>query len=311
MSATDQGATVPGEPGQEQRRAAVGGLCAFSAFGIWALLPVYLKFLVHVPAAEILAHRILWSVVFVGVGVALFRGGAELMAVARSGRLALRLAVAALLVSLNWIVFMTAVAEGYILECSLGYFINPLVNVLLGVVFLRERLTRVQWAAVGLAAAGIVNLAVQLGVLPWISLTLAFLFGFYGLVRKTAPIGAAGGLLAETLFLVPFALAYLGYRHWIGEGAFMAHGWVTDGLLVMAGLVTAVPLILFAAAAKRLRYATVGFFQYIAPTGQFLLAVLVYGETLTDAHLVTFALIWTALALYSMDMFRRKGRAAA
>ncbi|MDA0997401.1 MAG: EamA family transporter RarD, partial [Proteobacteria bacterium] len=226
-----------------------------------------------------------------------------------SCNLAARLALAAVLVSLNWIVFMTAVSNGFILECSLGYFINPLVNVVLGVLFLGERLTPLQWAAVALAMAGIVNLSVGLGVLPWISLTLALLFGFYGLVRKTAPIGAAGGLLAETLFLLPFALAYLGYLQWTGEAAFLAHDWGTDWLLIMAGLVTAVPLILFTAAARRLRYATVGFYQYIAPTGQFALAVLVYGETLTPAHVVTFGLIWAALAIYSVDMFRRRGAA--
>ncbi|MEQ8322623.1 MAG: EamA family transporter RarD [Rhodospirillales bacterium] len=290
------------------RAGLIGGLCALGAFGTWGFLPVYFKYMQEVSPLEILAHRIVWSTLLVGVMLRLLGRWPEIIAILENKRLLLWLCLSSILLSCNWMLFIWAVTNGFMLEGSLGYYINPLVNVLLGVVLLGERLTKAQWLAVALSLGGVTVLAVGLGAFPWIAVSLALLFGFYGYVRKTAPVGAATGLFVETLVVLIPAILYLVYIAWQGTGAMGTISLGYDFLLVFAGVVTAAPLIMFTAAARRLRYATVGFFQYLAPTLQFLLAVLVYGEAFTDTHKITFALIWTALAIYSADTFlgRRK-----
>lgn len=296
-------------PRVPDRDGMLGGLFALGAFGIWGVLPVYFKILDGVPGLEILAHRIVWTVVLVGLGLIVVKRWAEVVVILANRRMMLRLTATATLLSCNWLLFIWAVTNGHMLQGSLGYYINPLVNVVMGVFLLGERLSKPQWFSVGLTTAAVVILTYGVGEVPWIALTLALLFGFYGYIRKTAPVGAAAGLMVETLVLIVPAVLYLLYLAAIGEGAFGTVSFGFDLLLIAAGVFTSVPLIFFAAAARRLRYATVGFFQYIAPTGHFLLAVLVYGEPFTDAHKWTFGLIWFALAIYSMDVWRRRGRA--
>ena len=301
------GTTVP----LPDRAGLIGGLCALGAFGTWGFLPVYFKYMQDVPPQEILAHRIVWSILLVGIMLRVLGRWSEVLTILENKRLLMWLGVSSVLLSCNWTLYIWAVTNGFILQGSLGYYINPLVNVVLGVVLLDERLTRAQWIAVALSLGGAIVMAVGLGAFPWIAVTLALLFGFYGYVRKTLPVGAAPGLFVETLVVLIPAVIYLLYLAWQGDGAMGSVSLSYDFLLFFAGLVTAAPLIMFAAAARRLRYATVGFFQYLAPTLQFLLAVLVYGEAFTDVHKITFALIWMALAIYSVDTFRKRGRAAA
>lgn len=301
---------VPAEPAgtAARREAAIGVALGIGAYLSWGFLPIYLKAVGSVPAPEILAHRILWSLLLVAGVVVLARRGAAVSALLRAPRTIGLLAVTAMLIGINWLTYIWAVNAGHVLETSLGYFINPLVNVALGVIVLGERLRRPQVAAVALAAVGVTILAVAQGSLPWISLVLAFSFGLYGLLRKMAPVDPLTGLLGETALLAPLCLFYLLWLASLGTGSFGASTGI-DVLLVLSGLVTAVPLLMFAAAGKRLRYATIGLLQYIAPTIQFLLAVLLYGEALTAAHLVTFGFIWAGLALYAADALREARRA--
>ncbi len=292
-----------------EREGMIGGLCALGAFGTWGFLPIYFKYMHEVPPFEILAHRIVWSVVLVGLFLLAVGRWKEVPTILANRRMVLWLCVSATLLSCNWLLFIWAVTNGQMLQGSLGYYINPLVNVVLGVLLLGERLTRPQWIAVIISILGVITLGAGLGEFPWIAVTLALLFGFYGYVRKTAPVGAAAGLFVETLVVILPATAYLIYLGYHGQGAFGNVSISYDLLLVFAGAVTAVPLILFSAAARRLRYATVGFFQYLAPTLQFILAVAVYGEAFTDAHKITFALIWLALSIYSFDIWRTRKKA--
>lgn len=277
---------------------------ALSAFVFWGGLPIYFKAVAHIPALEVLAHRVVWSIPILLLFVTFVRGWHGLLAVLRDRRTQGLLIASTLLLSVNWLVFIWAIDQGRVLDVSLGYYINPLVNVALGVVVLRERLGVLSAGAVGLAALGVLNLVITLGALPWVSLTLAVSFGVYGLIRKTVPLGAAQGLLAETVLLLPFAAAYLVILAATGGGVFATVDRTTDGLLLLAGVVTAVPLVAFAAGARRLDYATIGLFQYIAPTGHFLLAVYLYDEPLTRAHTITFALIWLALVIHSIQLVR-------
>lgn len=282
----------------------VGGLYATLAFGFWGFVPLYWKHVAFVPGLEMLAHRIVWAVPVLLALLAL-RGRLgrirEALGNPRHRRL---LALTAALVASNWFVFIYAVTHDHVLDASLGYYLNPLVNVLLGFLFLGERLTRRQIAAVLLAAAGVATLVVAAGVFPWVALFLAGSFGSYGLLRKRAGVEALPGLAVEALLLLPLALGLLVVLSLRGEGAFLERG--AGGALAIAasGLVTALPLLWFTEAARRLRYATVGFFQYLAPTGQFLLAVLVFGERFTTAHAVAFGAIWLAVALYLLDAAR-------
>jgi chloramphenicol-sensitive protein RarD len=210
------------------------------------------------------------------------------------------------MIAINWLVYIFSVVHNRMLESSLGYYINPLVNVFLGVLFLRERLPPLVRLAVAIAAAGVLWLGVTVGRAPWISLTVAFSFGIYGLLRKVAPVGALTGLTVETLLLLPFAAGYLIARLATGRATFLSGNSALDALLVMAGPVTAIPLLLFAAAARRLPLSTLGFLQYLSPTLQFLLAVVVYGEVFDRAKLAAFACIWTALALFAFHSVRRR-----
>ncbi len=282
--------------GRERR---LGVLSALAAFGFWGVIPVYFKALAHVSALELLAQRTFWSVILLLVLIAIGRRWRALRGALAEPRVWLLLAASTSLLALNWLVFIWAITEGRVLETSLGYYINPLVNVLLGVLVLRERLNPWQALAVALAAIGVLNLTFQLGSFPWVSITLAASFGVYGLIRKTIRLNSLEGLFVETALVAPLALAYLAYLGATGTGALGAYDRTTDILLLLSGVVTALPLMAFASAARRLDYSTVGFFQYIAPSGHFLLAVFVYDEAFTGAHLITFALIWTALAIFT------------
>ena len=257
---------------------------------------------------EMLANRVVWSLLFVTGLLTVIRGWPAVLAVFSNRRLVAILTLSAVVISVNWGVFIWAIANDRVLESSLGYFINPLVSVVLGVVVLSERLRPVQWAAVGLAAAGVAYQIVGLGVFPWVALTLAFSFGFYGLIRKMAAVDAFSGLFVETLILSPVALAYLAWLAVTGQAVFGRGEWQLDAWVAASGVITALPLILFVAGAKRIRLSTLGLLQYIVPTGHFVLAVFVYGEPFTSGTLVTFGCIWAALAIYSLDTARREVR---
>jgi chloramphenicol-sensitive protein RarD len=274
---------------------------AVAAYGLWGVFPVYFKAVRTVPAFEVLAHRIIWSAAVLFLLLVLRREMGSVLAAIRDRRTVLTLAVTTCLITFNWVTFIWAVANNYLLQVSLGYFINPLISVLLGMVFLRERLRPWQWASVLLAAGGVAYLAVGLGEFPGIGLLLACSFGLYGLLRKTALVNALDGLMIETALLTPLATAFLAWEMWHGRAVFLAGSVRMDALLLAAGVVTATPLLWFAQAARRLRLSTLGFLQYLAPTGHFLLAVFAYGEPFTSTHLLAFGAIWTALLIYSLD----------
>lgn len=279
----------------------IGVASGLGCFGIWGMFPIYFKLLGHVSALEVLAHRVLWSAVLL-LGLIVAQGQwSALQAQFRNPRRLCFYLLTALLIASNWLLYIWAVQHGRILEASLGYYINPLVNVLLGVLFLHERLNPRQWIAVALAAIGVLVLVVGHGVLPWISLTLAFSFGSYGLLRKKAGHAATLGLCVEALLLVPLALLFLASLAALGGGALGAVNSQTDLLLLAAGPVTVAPLLLFLQATRLLRLSTVGLIQYLTPTLQFLLAVALYREPFTPIHLTAFGCIWLALALYSAD----------
>ena len=268
-----------------------GILYAIAAYGMWGLLPLYWKALQHVPALEILSHRMTWSLGFV-LGLLLVRRRWEWLKTAVSQpRTLLLFTASALLLSVNWFVYIWGVNAGFIVETSLGYFINPLVSVLMGVFFLGEQLRKGQWLAIALAGVGVIYLTVRYGALPWIALTLATSFALYGLIRKTAPLGSLEGLSLETALMFIPALGYLVYLESLGTAAFGHVDGLTTGLLMFAGAATAVPLLFFAAGARRTRLATIGILQYIAPTLQFLIGVLIYHEPFTADRLVGFGFI--------------------
>lgn len=277
---------------------------AVAAYGLWGVAPAYWKALGAVPAPELLAWRVLFSVAVGAALVALARAGPELRSVLRSARHALPILASALLIGVNWFTFIWAVEHDQIVATSLGYYINPLVSVVFGIVFLKERLRPGQAVAFGIAAVGVTRMAGGLGELPWVALVLSFSFALYGLVRKTAPVGPVVGFALEVLILAPLAAAYVAHRT-LGEGtAFPLPDPSHNALLAGAGIVTAAPLLLFNSAAKRLRLATLGFFQYLAPSLALLLAVFAYGEPFTSVHAFTFGCVWLALALYSVDSLR-------
>jgi chloramphenicol-sensitive protein RarD len=296
----------PQIPTDADRSAArLGVLAAGCAYATWGLTPIYFKAMIAVPALEIIAHRVLWSVVLL-LGALLWRGQ-----LGQAGRLAadpakLRLlALTSALVIFNWFLFVWAVNAGRVLDTSLGYFMMPLMYVLLGRFFLHERLSAAQWLAVALAAAGVGLRVIDRGELPWVSLLIALSFGFYGLLRKREPVDSFQGLLVETALALPLALAYLIWLSVAGSGHFGAGELSTSLLLVLAGPITAIPLLLFAIGARRLRLTTMGFLQYIGPTLTFLLAVFIYGEAFSLVQGLAFALIWMGLAVYSTDLLRR------
>lgn len=286
-------------PAAPERLDRTGLLQGLGAYGIWGLLPLFFWLLDGVDAGEVVAMRVLWSVALLGGLILVLRRGPALAAALRNRRAMGFLAISAALISVNWLVYIWAIQHHHVLEASLGYFLNPLVNVLLGVVLLRERLGAAQIAAVALAGLGVAILAAGAGQGIWISLTLAFTFGFYGLVRKIAPVESLEGLAIETAILAPFAGIYL---YWLSGHAGLGFGQTPlwTAALALSGIVTATPLLLFAAAARRLPYSTLGLLQYLAPTMQFLLAITFFGETMTAAHAICFALIWTGLAVYAV-----------
>ena len=304
------------DPGLEERqrsdRAATRAGLAYglAAYGWWGLVPIYFKAVAHVPAPQVLAHRVIWSVVLLAVLMRAFGRWRAAGQALRHRRTVVTLLGTTVLIATNWFVFIWAVAHAQVLQGSLGYFVNPLVNVLLGAVFLGERLRRRQAMSVALAAVGVTYLTLSYGRFPTIALLLASTFGFYGLLRKTAAVDALVGLTLETALLTPVAIGYLIWLASRGESAFGGGSWRTDVLLALGGVVTAVPLLWFANAVRRLRLATIGFLQYIAPTMQFLLAVAIFGEPFTARHAVAFGCIWAALSMYSLDALAtvRQGR---
>jgi chloramphenicol-sensitive protein RarD len=290
--------------------AGVGVACGMTAFLIWGLSPLYWKALAAVPAFEILMHRMVWSFVFLVPILVVMGGWGDLLAALRRPRTVGVLCLTTVVVATNWFVFIWAINHDQVLQTSLGYYINPLVNVMLGMVVLKERLRRLQWIAVGLAGVAVTGLTVFYGQFPGIALWLALTFGCYGLIRKMAAVGALVGLTVETFLLSVPAAGYLVYLDRAGAGAFYRDGPATSFLLMGAALVTALPLLLFTLGAKRIHFSTVGFLQYLAPSCSFLLAVFVFGEPIAPAQLIAFALIWTALGLYTADSVRVYRRAA-
>jgi chloramphenicol-sensitive protein RarD len=278
-----------------------GILYAFGAYLIWGLVPIYWKLIKHVPAIQLIGHRIIWSFILLAAVLFATRKWRELRAPVFDLKILRIYFIAALLVGANWLIYVWAVNSSYIIEASLGYFINPLLSVLLGVVFLRERLRLFQWIAIGLAAAGVLYLTVDYGHLPWISLGLAFTFGFYGLVKKIAPLSSLSGLTLETGILFLPALLFLAYQDRLGQGAFLHTGMVSDFLMAGAGFITTIPLLLFVSAARRIPLTMVGIIHYITPTCQFLLGVLVYGETFSAKRAIGFGIVWIALIIFGVD----------
>lgn len=301
-AATPASTPAPAPHGRRPAEANAAGLgYALLAYGSWGLFPLFWKQLAHIPALELVGHRVAWSCAAYLVLVVL-RGRLGELRLALTDRATLRIIVpAALLVGANWLVFIYAVATDRVLHASLGYFLNPLVSIVLGMVFLGERLRRAQWMAVALAGVGVASLASLAEGIPWIGLVLALTFGGYGLLRKIAPVDGLMGATIESVLLVPIAAIYLGWLAFAGTGALGQLGVRTDLLLLTAGVITAAPLVWFANAARLLPLRTLGFMQYLAPTMQFALAVLVFGEALTDVHIRGFALIWAAVAVFSVE----------
>ncbi|MFN2376188.1 MAG: EamA family transporter RarD [Candidatus Binatia bacterium] len=271
------------------------------AYASWGVFPLYWKLVAEVPVLQVVSHRIFWSAVLLTAWVALSgQGGRLLFALRQPGVLA-TYALASALIAVNWFVFVWAVGAGYIVETSLGYFINPLLSVLLGVFVLGERLRAAQWAAVALAASGVLYMTAAHGQVPWISLLLATTFAFYGLVKKRAPLGSLPGLTLETGLLAPAALGFLLYCQGTGSGAFLHGAAATDALLFGAGAVTIAPLLLFASAAQRIPLLWIGILQYIAPSLQLAIGVLVYGEPFSRVRLLGFSAVWAALVILAVE----------
>jgi chloramphenicol-sensitive protein RarD len=288
-----------------------GILAGIGAYTLWGLFPIYWKLLEQVPAIEILAHRIVWSLVFVVTILILQKDWQWIRAALHNRRTLVIYTLAAILLSINWFTYIWAVNAGYVVEASLGYFINPLVNFMLGVIFFKEKLRAGQVAAVVLAVLGVVYLTVSYGSLPWISLVLAFTFGLYGLIKKTAPLESMHGFSLETMVLFLPALGFLLYRGASGVGGFMQDGPTITLLLILAGPVTSIPLLMFGFAARSIPLSMLGFIQYITPTMQFLLGVFVYNEPFPTSRLVGFCIIWLALLLYSIEGVRFNRRQKA
>lgn len=285
-----------------------GVLYAALAYTAWGLFPVFFKQLGHVNAFEVVLHRMVWSLAFLMGVLVVLRRWTWLGEVASQPRVLAAFALSAVLLSANWSVYVWAVQNAHVVDASLGYFILPLVNVAFGFAFLHERPRPVQWVAVAMAAAGVVWLTLQAGRLPWVALVLAATFGVYGLLRKVATLGALEGLTLETLLLAPFALGLLAWWAWHGQGALVQGNASTLGWLLLAGPLTAIPLLLFAAGARRIPMATLGILQYISPSLQMLLGIWLYGEPFDPARALGFYLIWLALAVYSLDGLWRSRR---
>jgi len=281
----------------------IGMLYAAGAYILWGLFPIYFKALYDFSPLEILLQRVVWALVFMLIVLALRGQWSWIGRVWRQPKVLAGFAASATLLSVNWYIYIWAVNNGHVVDSSLGYFITPLVNVLLGFLLLHERLRPIQWAAVMLAAAGVAWLTWQAGHLPWIGLALAFSFGSYGLLRKTAALGPLEGLSLETLLLFPLAIGYLAMMAWHGQNAFLHAPTASKWLVAAAGPITAVPLLLFAAGARRIPMSTLGLLQYISPSLQLLLGVWLYGEPFGGARAAGFVVIWSALAVYTLEGF--------
>ncbi|QPC44404.1 EamA family transporter RarD [Kaustia mangrovi] len=281
-----------------------GVLFALGAYLVWGFSASYFRFTEGIDPAEVLAHRIVWAVPFAALVLVALRRTGDIPRAFSNGRIVATLSLTAALAGTNWGVFIWAVTHGHMLETSLGYYINPLVSVVIGCVLLSERLTRVQMVAVGIAAIAVTLQTVMLGVVPWVAFTLAISFAIYGYIRKTVAIGPAQGFFVESLLLSPLAIAYIVYAESEGTGRFFSEGTVT-AMLLGAAVLTATPLMLFAAGARRLKLSTIGLMQYLAPSLVFLSAIFFFGEPLEPARLLTFVLIWMALALFSWSAVRQ------
>ncbi|MGC0121149.1 EamA family transporter RarD [Pseudoalteromonas piscicida] len=288
---------------EEQKK---GHLLAVLAFFMWGLAPIYFKQLVHVDAIEILIHRVVWSVFFIALIVLAKQQWPKIKTILANPKLLAMLTLTALLLGFNWGLFIWSVNNGFMLDASLGYYINPLLNVLLGMLFLSERLRTAQKFAVLLAIVGVVLQLISFGSFPVIAFSLAGSFAIYGLLRKTLAVESLPGLLVEALILTPIALAYWWWVEPSATSNLWNNDWYTNTLLISAGVVTTLPLLCFTAAAKRIPYTTLGFFQYIGPSLMFILAVLFYGEAFDAERAITFAFIWGALVMFSFDSYRDK-----
>ncbi|RUV44450.1 MAG: EamA family transporter RarD [Mesorhizobium sp.] len=288
----------------QDAKARRGFLLALGAYFLWGLLPFYMKAVAHLPLIEVISHRIVWSVPIAAAVLVWAGRTADFKAAIRSPKSLAMAALTATLISVNWGIYVWAIAVDRTVETALGYYINPLVSVVVGAVLLGERLDRLQIAAVALAAIAVTVLTVEAGKLPWVSLALAFSFAAYGFFRKTLPIGPSQGFLLEVLLLSVPALCYIAYLIAAGQDHFISSTGADTALLIGCGPVTAVPLLLFAFGARLLRLSTIGIMQYIAPTMVFLIAVLIFDEPFGSTQAIAFALIWTALAMYSWSMFR-------
>lgn len=294
----------------------LGFLCCLGCYTIWGALPLYFRALDHIRPEEMLAHRIIWSVPTGLILITIARNWQQLRA-ALSRQHVLWLSVSAILIGVNWLTYIWAVSEERVMEASLGYYINPLVNVLIGAVFFSERLRPAQWVAVGLAALGVAIMTSALGYLPWVALILCFTFAFYSVIRKQVQVDSRAGFVVEAAILAPLALIWLGWFLGQPGGRLIGDGGWDIPLLLVSGPITAVPLILFAIAAKRLRLSTIGMMQYLGPTLQFAISVFVFKEAFGLTHAIAFAFIWTALIVFTLDSLmgeakaRRLARAAA
>ncbi|MDM7981317.1 MAG: EamA family transporter RarD [Rhizobium sp.] len=290
----------------ENRDSLNGFLFALSAYLLWGFLPLYMKALAHISPAEVIAHRILWSIPVAGLLLIILKRTDDLKKAMRNPRMLGMAAVTATLISVNWGIYVWAIGAGHALDTALGYFINPLFSILMGAVILKEKLKRTQIAALALVVLAVVILTVEAGRLPIVALALTFSWGFYAFFRKTLPIGPNQGFLLEVLLLSPIALGYLVYLNLEGGGHFLMGNTTDTVLLASAGLVTAVPLILYANGAKLLRLSTIGIMQYIAPSMIFITAVFVFNEPFSVAKAVAFPLIWSALVIYTLPMLRQR-----
>lgn len=274
---------------------------AMGAYVTWGLLPVYWELLKHVPALQLLGHRIIWSFLLLFGGILATRQWIAFRSITLNRRVLGIYSIAAILIAIHWLTYVWAVGAGFIVETSLGYFINPLLSVLLGVIFMREHLRPLQWIPIGLAALGVLYLTFGYGTLPWIALTLAFSFGLYGLVKKVAPLSSLHGLTIETGILFLPALGFLIYAELEGQGAFLHLNTATNLIIFGAGLVTTIPLLMFSSAAQTVPLTTLGVLQYIEPTLQFILGVLVYREPFSLSRLVGFTIVWAALIMFALE----------
>lgn len=289
-------------------RAKQGVLFALAAYTFWGIAPIYFKLVKQVPAFEILAHRIIWAFVLVLILIIAMRRMDRILPIVRSPKLIIRLTIATFLLGGNWFLFIWAINTDHLLDASLGYYINPLLNVAIGMAFFGEKMRRLQLVAIALAVTGVAIQVITFGAVPWVALALASSFATYGAIRKRLPVDSISGLWLETAILTPLMLSYLVFFADSSASDLTANAWQLNALLVAAGLVTTIPLLCFTAAAQRIRYSTLGFFQYIAPSLMFLLAVLAYGEPLEESKLITFVIIWSALALYTIDSVIQRQR---